>query len=81
MLPVLLAEESQRAAERLLVGTGAGSADVRRKVIRGWERDRRRGGAAPDPARTAATPAALTQLGFGLRLVPAKPKGPTDTHG
>ncbi len=67
MIPILTAEESLRAAERLAVGTGATSREDRQRVVDGWLRDARQG--QPRPRAQRLAPEMLGQLGIGLEVV------------
>lgn len=65
MLPVLDAEESMRAVERLAVGTGAMKSDGIRTVTRRWQRTIDE--AQPRPTtRRLATPETLAGMGIGF---------------
>lgn len=71
MMRRLQAEESLLAYERLGAGTGAFTADWRKRVVKGWEAEtgtNRRRRHAP------AAPTMLESMGIGYRVAKRRPR-------
>lgn len=73
MMPRLQAEESLLEAERLGVGTATFSVDVRKRIIRGWQREQNAG---EKPKAIPITKAALQGSGFAFQMVGRKKSDP-----
>ena len=67
MVPVLMAEESLRDAERISVGVGV-DPSARPEIVRRWRREADRFRAVA----VAATPDQLASMGIGYRIVEKK---------
>lgn len=64
MIPVLTAEESLIAADRIACATGGYDKDARRQTFQRWQRQ-----AGVQPARPVrATPDALVAMGIGVHV-------------